>query len=135
MVNNEKRILLFDGVCNLCNGIVQFVIKRDSIGKFKFASLQSESGKQLLKQFGLPTDDFDSFVFINGDKHFLKSTAGLQVLKEIGGFWQVLYIFIIIPKSFRDSVYHLVANNRYRVFGKREKCMIPTLEMEQRFLD
>jgi len=134
MNNNKKHILLFDGVCNLCNGIVQFTIKRDPKGKFKFASLQSESGQLLLKQFGLPTNDFNSFVFINGDNYFLKSSAGLHVLKELGGVWKVFYIFIIIPRPLRDFVYSIIAKTRYKIFGKLDTCMIPTPELKQRFL-
>ncbi len=135
MNNNQKHILLFDGVCNLCNGIVQFTIQRDPKGKFKFASLQSESGQSLLKQFGLPTNDFDSFVFINGNNYFLKSSAGLHVLKELGGVWKVFYIFIIIPRPLRDFIYNIIAKTRYKIFGKRDTCMIPTPELKQRFLE
>ena len=97
-MSNDAHILLFDGVCNLCNGIVQFTIKRDKEAKFKFASLQSSSGQLLLKQFNLPTDDFDSFVYINGNNYFLKSSAALHVLRELGGGWKLFYAFIIIPK-------------------------------------
>ncbi len=135
MDNNQKHILLFDGVCNLCNSIVQFTIKRDPKGKFKFASLQSERGQSLLKQFGLPTDDFDSFIFIIGDKYFRKSSAGLHVLKELDGAWKVLYIFIIIPGPLRDFVYNIIAKTRYKIFGKRDTCMVPTPELKQRFLE
>ena len=134
MDNNQRRILLFDGVCNLCNSIVQFTIKRDPNGRFKFTSLQSESGQSLLKQFSLPTNDFGSFVFINGNKYFIKSSAGLHVLKELGGVWKVFYIFIIIPRPLRDFVYNIIAKTRYKVFGKRDTCMIPTPELKQRFL-
>ena len=134
MSDKESRILLFDGVCNLCNSIVQFTIRRDPEGKFKFASLQSESGQELLKKFGLPTDDFDSFVFIKGDKYFLKSSAGLHVLKELGGVWKLFYVFIIIPQPLRDIIYSMIAKTRYRVFGRRETCMVPTEEIRGRFL-
>jgi predicted DCC family thiol-disulfide oxidoreductase YuxK len=134
MNNNEAHILLFDGVCNLCNSIVQFTIKRDPKEKFKFASLQSESGQALLKKFGLPTDDFDSFVFINEDKYFLKSSAGLHVLKELGGVWKLFYVFIIFPSPLRDFVYNIIAKTRYKIFGKRDTCMIPTPRLKQRFL-
>ena len=120
MNDSNQRILLFDGVCNLCNRIVQFTIKRDPKGRFKFASLQSESGKALLKKFGLPADDFDSFVFINGNNYFLKSTAGLQVLKELGGVWKLFYVFIIVPRAWRDFIYDHIAKRRYRIFGKRD---------------
>ena len=134
MSNSKSHILLFDGVCNLCNSIIQFTIKRDPKGKFKFASLQSESGQALLKKFGLPTDDFDSFVFINGDKHFLKSSAGLHVLKELGGVWKLFYVFIIFPRPLRDFIYNMIEKTRYRIFGKRDTCMIPTQDIKLRFL-
>lgn len=134
MKNNETHILLFDGVCNLCNSIVQFTIKRDPKEKFKFASLQSESGQELLKKFNLPTNDFDSFVFINGNKYFLKSSAGLHVLKELGGFWKLFYVFIIFPRPLRDFVYNIIAKTRYKIFGKQDACMIPTPKLKQRFL-
>ena len=134
MSNNEAHILLFDGVCNLCNSIVQFIIKRDPKGKFKFSSLQSESGQALLRQFGLPTNDFDSFVFISGDKYFLKSSAGLHVLKELGGVWKVFFMFIIFPRPLRDFIYNIIAKTRYRIFGKRDTCMVPTPDIKQRFL-
>ncbi len=134
MGNNENYILLFDGVCNLCVSVVNFTIKRDSEEKFKFAALQSESGQALLKKYHLPTNDFDSFVFINGDKYFLKSSAALHVLKELGGVWKLFYLFIIIPAPLRDFIYHIVARTRYRIFGKRDSCMIPTPEVKRRFL-
>src|SRR4030095_4558218 len=105
MSNSESHILLFDGVCNLCNRIVQFTIKRDPKGKFKFASLQSESGQALLKKFGLPTRDFHSFVFISGNKCFLKSSAGLHVLKELGGAWKLFYVLVIFPQTLREFIY------------------------------
>jgi len=134
MGNNESYILLFDGVCNLCNHIVQFTIKRDLKAKFKFATLQSENGQALLKKFDLPTDGFNTFVFINGNKYFLKSSAGLNVLKELGGVWKLFYAFIIFPKPLRDFIYNIIAKTRYRIFGKRDNCMIPTSDINQRFL-
>ena len=135
MDNNQKPILLFDGVCNLCNGVVNLTIKLDIKGKFKFASLQSESGQSLLKQLGLPTHGFDSFVFINKDKYFRKSSAALHVLKELGGFWKMFYVFIIFPRPLRDLVYNFIAKTRYKIFGKRETCMTPTPEFKKRFLE
>jgi predicted DCC family thiol-disulfide oxidoreductase YuxK len=134
MSDNESHILLFDGVCNLCNRIVQFTIKRDPKAKFRFASLQSESGQALLKKVGLPTDDFDSFVFIKGNKYFLKSSAGLHVLKELGGVWKLFYVFIIFPKPLRDFIYNIIAKTRYKIFGKRDICMVPPAGLKQRFL-
>ena len=134
MSDNETNILLFDGVCNLCNSIVQFTIKRDPKGKFKFASLQSKSGQALLKKFDLPTDDFASFVLIKGDNYFLKSSAGLHVLKELGGVWKLFYISIIFPRPLRDFIYNIIAKTRYRIFGKRDTCMVPTQDIKIRFL-
>jgi len=135
MSYSEPYILLFDGVCNLCNSIVKFTIKRDPKGKFKFASLQSESGQAMLNKFGLPTDDFDSFVFIRHDKYFLKSSAGLHVLYELGGVWKLFYVFIILPRPLRDFIYNIIAKKRYSVFGKRDTCMVPTQDIKQRFLE
>jgi len=135
MRNNETHILLFDGVCNLCISVVNFTIKRDSKEKFKFAALQSESGQALLKKFGLPTNDFDSFVFISGEKYFLKSSAGLHVLRELGGVWKLFYALIIFPEPLRDFIYSVVAKTRYRIFGKQNTCIIPTPEVERRFLN
>jgi predicted DCC family thiol-disulfide oxidoreductase YuxK len=134
MGNNENYILLFDGVCNLCVGVVNFTIKRDSEEKFKFAALQSESGQALLKKYHLPTNNFGSFVFIKGEQYFLKSSAALHVLKELGGVWKLFYLFIIIPAPLRDFIYHIVARTRYSIFGKRDSCMIPTPAVKRRFL-
>jgi predicted DCC family thiol-disulfide oxidoreductase YuxK len=131
----ESSVILFDGVCNLCNGIVQFIIKRDPKGKFRFASLQSECGQKLLGKFGLPSDEFDSIVLIKGEQYFLKSTAGLRILKELGGLWKLLLVFTYLPAPFRDFIYDQIARSRYRIFGKRESCMIPTPELKARFLE
>lgn len=134
-MDNNTHIILFDGMCNLCNGFVQFLIKRDKKVKFKFASLQSVSGQSLLLKFGLPTDDFNSFVYIKGNHYFAKSAAGLNVLKDLGGLWQFFYAFIVIPGFIRDFIYGFIAKKRYKLFGKRDSCMIPTQEIKQRFLE
>lgn len=134
MRKNETHILLFDGACNLCISIVNFTIKRDSKEKFKFAALQSESGQALLRKLGLPTNDFNSFVLISGEKYFLKSSAGLHVLRELGGVWKLFYAFIIFPRPLRDYIYTIVAKTRYSIFGKKNSCVIPTPEVKQRFL-
>ena len=130
----KKVVLLFDGVCNLCNHSVQFVLKRDKHKYFKFAALQSDSGQKLLDQFDLPIRDFTSFVLIENDKIYLKSTAVLHVVKHLGGVWFLLYVFIIIPRPIRDFFYNLIAKNRYKIFGKQETCMLPTPELKERFL-
>jgi predicted DCC family thiol-disulfide oxidoreductase YuxK len=131
----NKNILLFDGVCNLCNGMVRFTLKRDPEGKFKFAALQSESGRLMLAQFDLAADDIHSIVFIQGDTCYLKSSAILRILKELGGGWKLFYMFLIIPRPVRDFFYNLVARSRYQIFGKRETCMVPTPEIQERFLN
>jgi predicted DCC family thiol-disulfide oxidoreductase YuxK len=135
MVADNKCIILFDGVCNFCNGIVKFTINKDLKSKLKYASLQSENGQKLLNHFNLPTEDFDSFVFISGEQYFIKSSAVLQVLKELGGVWKMLYFFLIIfPTPFRDFFYDKIAKSRYRIFGKRETCIVPTADVKKRFL-
>lgn len=125
-VVNKGPILLFDGVCNLCDSLVQFVIRHDPKAKFSFLSLQSEEGKTLLTQFHLSTDDMDTFVMIEGDRYFDRSTAGLRTLWGLGGRWRLFYIFIVVPRPIRDCVYTFIARRRYRWFGKKETCMIPT---------
>ncbi len=132
---SKKSILLFDGVCNLCNGVVQFVIKRDKKDKFIFAALQSNAGQSLLKKHGLPTDDFESFILLENEIAYKKSTAALRVAKSLGGGWKLLYIFIVVPKFIRDFVYSLVANSRYKIFGKRDNCVVPTAELSAKFLE
>lgn len=132
---NNNPIILFDGVCNLCNGAVQFVIKHDRNNKFQFAALQSAMGQQLLQQNNLPQQGFDSFVLIQGEKVFLKSTAALQVAKQLSGPIKLLYGFIIVPAFIRNAVYAFIAKNRYKWFGKKDSCMIPTPSLQSRFLN
>jgi predicted DCC family thiol-disulfide oxidoreductase YuxK len=134
MDNSNEDILLFDGVCNLCNGLVNFIIKRDIRRKFKFASLQSEASRLWLERFGLSENEFDSFVLIKKDEYYLKSTAALKTLWELGGISKIFYVFILNPRPLRDFLYDIIAKSRYRVFGKRNSCMIPTPELEARFL-
>ncbi len=132
---NSSPIILFDGVCNLCNTSVQTVIKKDKQGIFYFASLQSDAGQNLLKEFNLPQENFNSFILIQNGKAYQKSTAALMVAKQLNGLLKLLYVFIIVPTFIRDAVYNIVANNRYKWFGKKEFCMIPTPELKARFLN
>ena len=134
-MDDNRPVLLYDGVCNLCNGMVRFVIRWDRKKEIQFASLQSETGKSYLEELGLPTDDFDTLVYLKAGKHFIRSSAVLEVLKDMGGFWRLFYIFIIIPSCLRDQVYRIVAWLRYRVFGKRDTCKLPSPEIKERFLD
>jgi predicted DCC family thiol-disulfide oxidoreductase YuxK len=129
-----KNIVLFDGVCNLCNGLVRFIIKRDRSRKFKFASLQSEAGQQWLVKFGMSKNEFESFVLIRGGKHYVKSDAALKISADLGGLWKIFYVFILIPRPVRDFVYDRIAKSRYRIFGRRDVCMVPSPELQERFL-
>jgi len=135
MNNSEVNIVLFDGVCNLCNKTVKFIIRNDSNAKFRFASVQSESGQLLLGQLGLSLDHFDSLVYISDKQFYLKSMAVLRILQTLGGGWKLLYVFVIIPRFLRDGMYNLIAKWRYKWFGKSETCMIPSLEYRARFLE
>ena len=130
-----KYIVLFDGVCNLCNSTVQFVMKRDKRKQFLFGSLQGKTGQQYLRQYNLPQNAFNSFMLIEGNKLYTRSTGALRMLKHLGGRWQLLYGFIIIPRFIRDAVYRLIATNRYKWFGKRDQCRVPTPQERERFLE
>lgn len=130
-----EHIILFDGVCNLCNTSVQFVLKRDTKATFKFASLQSNAGQKLLADFKLPLDEFNSFIYIDDGKLYTRSSAALRVAKELNFPWKLMFGFIVVPPFIRNFVYDIIAKNRYKWFGKRESCMIPTAELKQRFLE
>ena len=131
----QHPVLLFDGVCNLCNGWVQLVIRNDPEGRFRFAALQSEKGQELLKQYGLPHEQFTTLVFIENGKVYTRSSAALRIAKQLNGAWPLLYAFSVVPAFLRDGVYNLVAGNRYAWFGKQESCMLPTPELKARFLE
>ena len=132
---NTHPTILFDGVCNLCNSSVQYVIKHDSDAVFKFAFLQEETGRQLLKQYGLSSNDLNSFVLIQDNKAYTRSTAALKVAKQLTGPVKLLYGFIIVPAFIRNAVYDLIARKRYKWFGKKDSCMIPTAALRTRFLN
>jgi len=134
MIENSN-ILLFDGVCNLCNASVIFVIKHDQQKVIKFASLQSKKGKELLQFHQVDQNYLSSFVYLRNNVTLLKSTAALYLAKDLGGLWKLFFAFIIIPKPIRDVVYSIIANNRYRWFGKSESCMIPSADFKDRFLE
>ena len=130
----EFSIILFDGVCNLCNSSVNFIIDHDKKNDFRFASLQSEAGQDLLKKFHLNVKDFDSIILIENGKHYQRSSAVLKIVKKFPGLWKLLYLFIIVPKPLRDFVYDNIADNRYKWFGKKESCRVPTPELKEKFL-
>lgn len=129
------KLILFDGVCNLCNRSVQFVIRHDPDARFHFASLQSSTGQAVCTRFGMADQQLDSFVLIDRGKAYTQSSAALRVSKYLSGGWKLLYTFLIVPPFIRDAVYRWIARNRYRWFGKREACMIPSPELRHRFLD
>ena len=134
LTDDQRHIILFDGVCNLCNGSVQLIIKLDKKKIFRFAPLQSEAGKFLLHSVGLPANHRDSFVYIQKDRFFLRSDALLNVAKTLGGLWRLAYVFILLPRGIRDLGYSVIAKNRYKWFGKKDECMAPTPELRKRFL-
>lgn len=131
----NQNVILFDGVCNLCNSTVQWVLKKDRKNRFKFSSLQSKYGEKVLIGNELPLSHFDSFLYLRQEKLLQKSTAALWVVKDLGGLWSLLFVFILIPPFIRDSVYSWVAKNRYRWFGKRESCMMPQAQWKNKFID
>jgi len=131
----QNPILLFDGVCNLCNGFIQFVIKRDPEGVFRFAALQSETGKQLLQRAGYSSEELSTVVLHQQGRFYTHSDVALRVFRQLRFPWPLLYGFVIIPRPLRDAVYNWIARNRYRWFGRREECMMPTPDIQSRFLD
>lgn len=129
----KHAIILFDGVCNLCDNFVQFIVKRDHKGYFKFASLQSEVGQALLQKHQLSTD-LNTVVLIQKGKAYTKSGAGLRVLSRLGWLWAPTILLLIVPYFIRNFVYDWVARNRYKWYGKKDECMLPTPELKKRFL-
>ena len=129
-----KIVILFDGVCNLCNGAVEFIIKRDKTSKFLFASLQSDFGQSQLQKFGLDPSRLHSIIALDNGKFYERSDAALKIVSGLAQPWPMLGVFRILPRFLRDWVYDLIANNRYKMFGKMESCMIPTPELKGRFL-
>lgn len=131
---STHSIILFDGVCNLCNGAVNFVIKRDKSNVFKFAPLQENSGILLLKKHAIGPQKLDTIILIENDRVYLKSTAALRISKKMSNLWPLLYVCILLPKFLRDAVYDYIAKNRYTWFGKKDQCMIPSPATKDKFL-
>jgi predicted DCC family thiol-disulfide oxidoreductase YuxK len=127
----ENTILLFDGVCSLCNGLVKFIQTRKTSPDIRFAPLQSPAGKSLLKKFEFSSEDIDTVVYISGGRYYLKSAAILQILRDIGRGWRLFYGLVVIPRFIRDFLYDLIARSRYRIFGKSDSCIIPTIDMRE----
>ena len=131
----DKKIILFDGVCNLCNSSVQYVIKHDKKDVFRFVALQSELGRKIITHIGISEKSIDSIILYEPEvAYYYKSTAALEIAKQLGGVFSYATIFKILPLSLRDSIYDYVAKNRYTWYGKQESCMIPTPELKAKFL-
>jgi len=134
-VNYNNKIILFDGLCNLCSSAVTFIIKRDKKNVFRFASLQSARGKELLDTFDIDPVKTDSLILISKEKAYLRSSAALRIARGLNGGYPLLSGFLILPEFLRDGIYDFIARNRYNWFGKKESCMIPTPEVKSKFLD
>jgi predicted DCC family thiol-disulfide oxidoreductase YuxK len=134
-VNRQDAIVLFDGVCHLCNGLVQFVIRRDKSVRLRLAALQSPAGQALLQWCGMPLDDFDTMVFVDGGHTYFKSSAILRLARYLPWPWPCLSLALVVPPFLRDWFYDRVAQNRYRLFGREETCMMPAPDLQKRFLN
>ena len=135
LVQSQNPIILFDGVCNFCNAGINFIIKHDRKNVFRFAALQSKSGQELAEKYQLPKKDFDSFILLDKGKVYNRSAAGFKVWGKLSWYWKWTQVFWIIPRFITAAVYDFVARNRYKWFGKKETCMIPTSYVRNRFLD
>lgn len=131
----NKKIILFDGVCNLCDSSVQFIIKKDKKDIFRFVALQSELGITILKHIGISTSNLDSIVLYEpGEAYYDKAEAVLKIAKSFGGLYTLLSVFSFLPKVLNDTIYDYIAKNRYKWYGKKESCMMPTPEISAKFL-
>ena len=133
-MKQEHAIVLFDGVCNFCNDRINFIIKHDTKDYFRFAALQSDIGKKILPHHGILIPDLDTFILVEGGKTYDRTTAALRIAKHLDGLWPAMYVFIIVPPFLRDLVYKVIAKNRYKWWGEKESCMIPTPEVRLKFL-
>lgn len=132
-VEDTRPVILFDGVCNLCNSFVTFVMDRDG-GEFRFASIQSDAGAEMMREAGMSPEDLETVVVVDGDEVYTKSTAALYVARRLGLPYSLLYPFVVVPSFLRDPFYDFVASHRYSWFGKRDKCRVPDEETKDRFL-
>jgi len=130
----NHAIVYFDGVCNFCNAVINFVIRHDKKDYFRFVSLQSERGQQFLREHNHPTEKLETFYLQEGDKIYGYSTAALRLAKHLSGIYSWAYAFIIIPRFIRDPVYNFISEHRYKIFGRQDRCMIPNPEMRAKFL-
>jgi predicted DCC family thiol-disulfide oxidoreductase YuxK len=134
-VLDEGPVLFFDGVCNLCNGAVQFVVDHDLHGRIRFASLQSDVGEAVLDRLDLPRDDLETVVLVEGNRAYTKSAAAIRACELLGGVYRLASVGWVVPRGVRDRLYDIVAEHRYRWFGRKDQCMVPTPELRSRFVD
>ena len=130
----HERVIVFDGVCNWCNAWVNLIIEHDPHGKFKFGTLQSEEGQHILQDLRLPAKNIETFLLLEEGRVFTKSTAALRIVRQLSGFWPLLYLFIVVPRPLRDAAYDVVARYRYTLMGKAETCRVPTPKERARFV-
>jgi predicted DCC family thiol-disulfide oxidoreductase YuxK len=130
----QQPVILFDGICNFCNSAVNFTIKRDKKAIIQYAPLQTEKGRMFLRQYNLPTSEMKSFVFIEDGKAYTRSTAALRVCRYLRGIWPLCFALMIVPRFIRDGIYDWIAKHRYKWFGVRQECMMPTPDVRKRFL-
>ena len=135
LVQYNEPVVLFDGVCNFCNSNVNYIIQQDRKKIFRFAPLQSEAAQKLLREYNLAAREFDSFVLIDRSKAYFKSTAALKVYGQLPWYWKWTQLLWIFPRFIRDAVYDFIARNRYKWFGKKDQCMVPSEELKSRFLE
>jgi predicted DCC family thiol-disulfide oxidoreductase YuxK len=131
----DKKIILFDGVCNLCNSSINYVIDKDQNDEFRFLTLQSDLGKELQEYLGIMSTNLDSIIlYIPDEAYYIKSTAAINIISQFSGLWKLIKVFNIIPTVIRDIAYDFIAKNRYKWYGKQQHCRIPTPELNSKFL-
>ena len=131
---DSRHLVIFDGVCNFCNGAVNFIIKRDPMGKFAFTPMQSELAQQTMRSYGVPNVGVDTFLLIKDGKTYIWTDAALEIAKDLTGYWYLFNVVKVMPRPIRDWFYRVFARNRYVLFGRLESCMIPTSEVKSRFI-
>ncbi len=130
----DKGLVMFDGVCNFCNSSINFIIRNDKTDHFRFLTLQSERGQKIIKQYNLDPENLQTVILLENGRIYTRSTAALRIARKLKGGWKIFYGFIIVPAVLRDFFYNIVAKNRYKWWGKKESCMIPTPEVRKKFL-
>jgi predicted DCC family thiol-disulfide oxidoreductase YuxK len=130
----DKGIVLFDGVCNFCNSSINFMIRNDSTDYFRFLTLQSEKGKKIVERYNLDPENLQTVILLENGKIYTRSTAALRIAKKLRGAWKLFYAFVIVPTFIRDFFYNIIAKNRYRWWGQKDACMVPTPDVRKKFL-